>query len=204
MQRRSSRLVLMVACIVAGLLATIAAQSAKAGSDQKACRFANDVELNDADCEAMRRFKEAEDAQRAGDAAALRRINDQYDAELKIRQEQLAREKPQPQEREKWATVQAEQYARQLAEQRRRQAIEDAQDRADEQRASKAAAAAKAKCGADYKAPRIGMPITRAQECVTSMRVTAQLNRADGVVTTYQGGGAYFHVMNGLIVSWGR
>lgn len=83
----------------------------------------------------------------------------------------------------------------------------DAIDRATAEREHKAAsreAALKASCGTDYKAPRIGMSIDRAQQCVTVMRVTGQLNRADGVITTYQGGGAYFHVMDGRIVAWGK
>lgn len=67
-----------------------------------------------------------------------------------------------------------------------------------------AAAEKKAKCGEDYKRPRIGMSIDRVKECVTSVKMTGQLNRADGVITTYEGGNAYFHVMASRIVSWGK
>lgn len=65
-------------------------------------------------------------------------------------------------------------------------------------------ASGKAKCGDDYKNPHIGMPIDRVRACVTAVKMTAQLSRADGVVTTYEGGGAYFHIMDGRVVSWGK
>lgn len=92
------------------------------------------------------------------------------------------------------------------AEQDRKE--QEGRDRAEdvaERKVQQAAAIVKTRCGADYKAPRIGMSIARAQECVTPMQVTGQINRADGIVTTYRGGGgSYFHAMNGVIVSWSK
>lgn len=64
--------------------------------------------------------------------------------------------------------------------------------------------AIKDKCGVDYKTPQIGMKISRANECVGKFRLSAQINRADGVVSTYEGNGMYLHVMDGHIVSWGK
>jgi len=73
-----------------------------------------------------------------------------------------------------------------------------------EKRAVTAANAIKAKCGDDYKSPKIGMSIDRVRACVTPVKMTAQLSRTDGVVTTYEGGGAYFHVMDGRVLGWGK
>lgn len=86
-------------------------------------------------------------------------------------------------------------------------AQQEAIERAEAGRVKRATAvtsAQKQQCGDDYKTPRIGMTIDRVKECVTSVKLTAQINRADGIVSTYQGGGAYFHVMDGRVVSWGR
>lgn len=180
-----------------GLSAWVA-QAQKPNIDLINCRFGNGIAVPEDECLVMRRFQATEDAKAAQDKAFRDRINAQYEADLAA--ERTKRE----QDQEANAAARARQDAAQLADQRKWQTKADADEKAYALGEAKATAAAKAKCGADYKAPRIGMPITRAQECVTSMRVTAQLNRADGVVTTYQGGGAYFHVMNGLIVSWGR
>ncbi len=48
------------------------------------------------------------------------------------------------------------------------------------------------------------MSVDRVKECVTPVKMTSQINRADGIVSTYQGGGAYFHVMEGRVIAWGR
>lgn len=77
-------------------------------------------------------------------------------------------------------------------------------DRELERKALKAENEKKAKCGLDYKQPRIGMTLIRAQECVGKFRLSAQINRADGIVSTYEAGNMYLHVMSGNIVSWGR
>lgn len=71
-------------------------------------------------------------------------------------------------------------------------------------RTATAIAAGRAKCGDDYKNPKIGMSIDRVRACVTPVKLKGQLNRADGVVSTFVGGSAYFHVMEGRIISWGK
>lgn len=62
----------------------------------------------------------------------------------------------------------------------------------------------KNRCGDDYRRPRIGMTVVRAQECVGKFSMTGQINRADGVISTYMGSGMFLHVMDGKVVSWGR
>jgi hypothetical protein len=107
----------------------------------------------------------------------------------------------------------AQQEAMDLAKKRRQderdqQAASDArQEQLDRIAATKAAAKEadrKTRCLDDYKNPKIGMPITRWQDCITAMRVTGQVNKADGVATQYVGGGYWANVMNGLVVAWGR
>jgi hypothetical protein len=95
-------------------------------------------------------------------------------------------------------------YAEAEAQSRARLEELERTEKREAAKASKATAAKKAACGADYMRVRIGMDVARVQQCVTSMRVTGQIQRADGVLTTYAGGGAFFHVMNGRIVAWGQ
>ncbi|MDZ7920736.1 hypothetical protein [Rhodoferax sp.] len=59
-------------------------------------------------------------------------------------------------------------------------------------------------CGDDYKNLQIGMTMNRAQQCVAPFKLVGQLNRADGVVSTYRSGSVYAHVMNGRVVSWSK
>lgn len=106
----------------------------------------------------------------------------------------------------RWA---AEREARQVASDaeqaaRRQRLLDD--ERTEASRERDAVAKKKATCGDDYLAPKIGMSIERAKQCVSpSLRVFGQVNRADGVVTIYRtGSGATFHAMNGVIVAWNR
>lgn len=62
----------------------------------------------------------------------------------------------------------------------------------------------KDKCGADYRQPKVGMTLARAQECVAKFAMTSQINRADGVVSTYSGRGMYLHVMGDKVIAWGK
>ena len=65
-------------------------------------------------------------------------------------------------------------------------------------------AARKAECGGDFQSPRIGMSLERAKHCVGDLKLKAQVNRSDGVLSTFVVGNLYVHVMNGKIVSWAR
>lgn len=165
------------------------------------CRFDNGRPMDKVECEAIRR-RFAEEARRHAEQAVLLKAEaDRYEAERAAetakRQEAEARRKE----------VQAAIDARRKADAEQAKAERDYEERQAElatRAAARKEANTRAVCGSDYRNPRIGMRIDRAQQCVTAMRVTGQINRADGVVTTYQGGGAYFHVMDGLIVAWGQ
>lgn len=104
-------------------------------------------------------------------------------------------------EREAAATVRREREEQ--IKQSEMEAIEK-QEAAAARRTAIAVAAGRAKCGDDYKNPKIGMSIDRVRACVTQVKLKGQLNRADGVVSTFVGGNAYFHVMEGRIISWGK
>lgn len=83
---------------------------------------------------------------------------------------------------------------------------DERRERELQRREEAAAAKAKATCGQDYKAPSIGMSVDRLRQCVsTSLKVAGQVNRADGIVTTYTtNSGAFFHVMRGKVIAWGN
>ena len=105
--------------------------------------------------------------------------------------------------REKEAAATVRREREEQTKQAEQEAIEKRE--ADEtRRIATAVAAGKAKCGDDYKSPKIGMSIDRVRACVTPVKLKGQLNRADGVVSTFVGGNAYFHVMEGRIISWGK
>lgn len=85
----------------------------------------------------------------------------------------------------------------------RTEAALEADERRQAAKATKASADLKSKCGADYKAPRIGMTMTRVKECVSpSFKVSGQINTAQGVVTTYKAPGGYLHVIDDKVVEW--
>ena len=86
----------------------------------------------------------------------------------------------------------AEEESRQMEEASKK--IE-AQERAQEKKI-------RDKCGSDYRVLRIGMLISRAQECYGQIRLSGELNRADGVVKTYVGSGVLIHSMDGRILAW--
>lgn len=100
---------------------------------------------------------------------------------------------------EKRVAALAEQRAAFQASQEKRQQEIEAQRIADE----KEAAARQKACGKDFETPRVGMSLERAKYCVGDLRLKGQVNRSDGVVSTYWAGKVFLHVMNGKVVSWG-
>lgn len=164
------------------------------------------------------RAEEAE-IRKLPEAERVRLRNERKNAEAEKReaerlqrtQEYEARQKVQREADDARKLVQQE--ATDIAKKRRQdeldqQAASDARHEQLEQIAATRAAAneadRKARCLDDYKSPKIGMKITRWQECVTPMRVSGQINKADGIATQYVGAGYWANVMNGLVVAWGR
>lgn len=168
------------------------------------CRYDDGTLIPQDECDVLRQGHAREVAARKQQQADLQRAMQQIERERATAEAEANAKKSLDNARAK-----VEHDARRAAE-REAMLRAEAQVRAHEQeeeRAHRAAVtAAKTKCGADYKRPAIGMPIERVRQCVAeSIRVTGQLNRADGVVTTYtSNNGWFFQVMNGRIVAWGR
>ncbi|EGI75896.1 hypothetical protein [Hylemonella gracilis] len=106
-------------------------------------------------------------------------------------QNRIAEEKRRAEFAERQAALQA-------AQEQRRQELQ-AQRLANEKETD----ARQKECGGDYGTPRVGMSLERAKYCVGDLRLKGQVNRSDGVVSTYWAGKVYLHVMNGKVVSWG-
>ncbi|MEY2690365.1 MAG: hypothetical protein RL375_4565 [Pseudomonadota bacterium] len=63
-------------------------------------------------------------------------------------------------------------------------------------------AALRKACGKDYMAPRIGMPIKRALQCLGEFRMISQVSRQDGILSTYVNEDAMLQAIDGKLVSW--
>jgi hypothetical protein len=81
---------------------------------------------------------------------------------------------------------------------------EDARERASARAAAAEESRIKAMCGDDYRTPNVGMTLSRLQQCVGKPILRGQLNRADGIVSTYTIGRTVLHVMEGKVISWNR
>lgn len=167
----------------------------------KACRYSNGIKIPADECALFRRLeleKEADAARREAASAENRALEAKWKKE---RDDKVAQDK------QAYATMLAEEREasnKRAAAFEAERAAEDRQAAAENRKSEARAASRKAACGNDYLNPQIGMAIERAQQCVGAFKVSAQLNKADGVVTTYRGNSTYLHVMAGRVVSWGK
>lgn len=90
---------------------------------------------------------------------------------------------------------------KQLQREAEQKAQNEAYDKAEAAQALRQAATRKA-CGKDYMAPRIGMPIKRALQCLGEFRMISQVNRKDGILSTYVNEDAMLQAIDGKLVSW--
>lgn len=125
----------------------------------------------------------------------------------RLRLEQIQRiadeKKHREQEEEKrLAKYKEDQVARELAYKIETEKYK-AEARAAEAAYNKKEDALKKECGDDYKKVRVGMAFSRIQKCVGKFKLTSQINRADGIVSTYENPKGYVHVIDGMVVSWG-
>lgn len=171
------------------------------GYDLKNCMFDNGLPMHPKACESLKNREQEKAVERERGMAR--------NAQLKMEREKSQAAEAANYERQKLESQEREQ--KRLAAIEERQLAIDSERREEEKRdALQAKAAAgrqatlKSECGKDYKAITIGMPIQRAQRCVANLKLIGQINRADGVVSTYQAGRIYAHVMDGKIVSWGK
>lgn len=160
----------------------------KRAEDEVRARYLEEKSRRDAEHEeAVRRSVEAarqRDAERAA-AAAEKAESDRVKREIELAQW-----------KENQARKQAALDAAHAAEMKRESA-----ERATVERA---ASALKARCGDDYRTPRIGMTIERARECLGPMKMVGQLNRSEGVATQYRVGSVWLNVLQGHVIAWGK
>jgi hypothetical protein len=78
--------------------------------------------------------------------------------------------------------------------------------RTDPERAKRSAErtdSRKKTCGDDYRAPRVGMTLERAMQCVGQFRLATQSSRSGGVLSVYHADGVFIEEYGGKVVAWG-
>lgn len=206
-------------CVAAALLAAGGAWAGVASSvDLERCVFKTTGRpVPQDECDLMRRIREGEAAQAQRQSEDQTRVAAQIEADSREIQRKLDAIPTRPEQFEKLSAADCARYP-QCVSYRDAQAKREAEAallrRADEEwkreereeaARNKAEAVRRAACGGDYKAPRVGMSIERVRQCVAPLKVAGQINRKDGVVTTFvTSSGAYFHAMDGLVIAWGR
>lgn len=190
-------------CLVIGSASF--AEDSPRSDDLENCLYKTGIRMDPRVCAALRRSEQRDMEIKKRQAEQLEESRRVYE---ESRAASKAKELEENKERER---IYAERSARDQAEretQKKRddaeRAKEDRQERAQEKKQADIVNAKKQVCGDDYGAPKIGMTLGRAQQCVSKFRLTSQVNRADGVVSMYNGGGFYLHVMDGRIVAWTR
>lgn len=175
------------------------------GENLERCLYNNGKPMEQRICDILRKnaAKKSAENDRYNERAAVQRARDtEQKAFAEAKQQELQRERDarfaelraKEQERAKESEAMA------LKAQREQIQWEKSTARAASERTAKQ----KSLCGDDYRSPRVGMTLTRAKECVADFKLKGQINRADGVVSTYMAGQTYLHVMDGKIVSWGK
>lgn len=168
---------------------------ADAEQEQSACFFL------DRECIAKERIYKKRAAQERTNAEMLK----------KAQQASIGHEAERQAKREEEQRQSDLKYQQYLAERERKMA-EMKKEREDDERTEIQAkkrrdvetADLKKRCGIDYKTPAIGMRIERVQECVAPVKLISQINRSDGVVSTYRAGQITVHVMSGRVMAWDR
>lgn len=195
---------LISALIAAGTCTSTHAQKPNY-NDPVNCRWNDGRPMNDRDCEFFRKMKAKDEAEEAAYKARVKAWDQQRKEEREAR-EKVLQDRRDAQKKEQEARHAAEQEKRR--QQQEQWAAEEAREAREEARLAakrKAATDAQKKlCGNDYQKPAIGQTIPRFEQCVAKLAAAGQINRVDGVVTTYQGRGYIVHAMNDKIISWQR
>lgn len=137
-------------------------------------------------------------------STANKRIRLIEEARRIAEQEQLEEQRKLRAQREK---EEADRQAKLQEEQKQYELEREREERAEQRQQAKLKADRVLKmkqCGDDYGKPRIGMSLARVKECVGNFKLVSEINRADGVVSTYRSSGMYIHVMGGRISAWER
>lgn len=198
-----------IASLVGVLFIAISgAAMAMNGVDLQNCRFKDGSIISSPLCEKLRVSETKEVARKE-----KQKIND-VELESVRQQDKERRQAEKSQVEESYRAIAEERAKKEAAidakwaeEKKQRLAEEAQEERAERDRQNKRNADIKSKkeiCGADFGSPKIGMTFERAQQCVSKFRLSSQINRSDGVISMYSGGGFYINVMDGRIVAWTR
>lgn len=188
-------------CVIEAALIAASGGAAAAGEDLERCLYNNGKSIDQRVCDVLRKHQAELDQRRERQAL--------IDQEMKAKYQAFQAEKAAERERQiAEERRREEQYQQELAKRAEEVRLQDEQRQreyeASERVLASKDAARKQECGADYRILSIGMPIERAKRCVANFKLAGQINRADGVVSTYRSGRYYAHVMDGRIVSWGN
>jgi preprotein translocase subunit SecD len=159
-------------------------------------------------CNGLKQFyaRKAEAQKLAEEKEILRQEAMAKQAELAEQQRQVeAAEKAKRDEAyAKQREAEEQQRLAQEAADEREYQLELKRERAASAKQQKQVAEKRAICGDDYQNPKIGMSLARLNQCVAKVKLVSQINRADGVVSTYQSGNLTVHAMDNLVISWNR
>lgn len=169
--------------------------------DLQNCRWPKGEAMNPHVCKLLR--------DRAADEAAARerqRLADEEFDRQRAQAEQLESERKAREQAESEARYQAAKAEDERRQQLARQEADRLQREDDRAAAKQAAAnsARKARCGADYLTPSVGMTLARASDCVAPFKLRSQVATAAGVVSTYEAGRIVITVRAGIVDSWFR
>lgn len=163
------------------------------------------IQLDERTCNGLKNYY-AKQAEREKEAQLRAEENRKTQEEYELRrQQEIARREQERKEADEQflAKYRAEKAAEEAAREKQ-EAEWDRMDREAEKKREAKIAATKARCGTDYKNPTIGMRIERVKDCVAPVKLVSQINRADGVVSTFQDGSLWVNVMEGRVVAWGK
>ena len=188
---------LLIAAVVAVLITPTS--SIARGEDLVNCRFSDGQYIVPKLCDRLRQ-QDIEDRNHRAEQKEQLRQQQVVEDERRRKTEEEAAER-----HKRWDLAEQERKKEQAVRQEKSDA-EYAKYEQDEARREKRVAeetkSKKERCGEDYGAPKIGMTIERAKDCVGNFKLISQLNRADGVVSTYRSGRIHISVMNGKIGAW--
>ena len=159
-----------------------------ADEDLENCRWRNGTAISESNCAEFR-------AEVAREKAA-RTMQTQM-----MEQSRVERERAAAEEKRRQDDIEKNRQKRMAEEALRDQENQRIREQEDRETA-KQEAELKRKCGKDYLSPRIGMKLARAKLCIGDLALESQINRKDGIISTYNNGNMYIHVMDDRIVSW--
>lgn len=179
------------------VMATLANAAQAAGEDLVNCRWPNGEAIDAKVCDLLRRLD-------AKDRAAAE-VERQRQEQSRQRQEAEAAEAAvRKAQDDAIYQAAAEREAQARAQRVAAAAKLEAQAAAEEREARRQDRVRRKVCGSDYANPQVGMHMARVRNCVGDVVLLGQVNRAEGVVSTYRSGRLLLTVHKDRIVAWSR